>query len=209
MKIAVIDYGMGNLHSVSKALETVGADVVITNNHVDLQTADGIILPGVGSFAEGMRQLHARRLVEALRNEVIVEQKPFLGICLGMQLAATIGDEHGPTEGLGWIDGTVKRLDAQDKTVKVPHMGWNDIALSRPSDLFQGIRGILTFYFVHSYHFVPSDPSVISAICDHGQPFVAVIEKDNIHLVQFHPEKSQTLGLKILENFLVTAYAEK
>lgn len=202
MNIAVIDYGMGNLHSVSKALETVGADVLVTSQPDDLRKAERIVLPGVGSFAEGMRQLHARGLSEALTNEVIREQKPFLGICLGMQLAATSGEEHGQTRGLGWIDGTVLRLDSKDKSIKVPHMGWNDIRLTRESVLFQGVRGALTFYFVHSYHFIPSDKAVISAVCDHGGPFAAVIEKDNIHLAQFHPEKSQTLGLKVLENFL-------
>lgn len=202
MKVAVIDYGMGNLHSVSKALETVGADVVITSKPADLRTADRIVLPGVGSFAEGMRQLHARGLSEALTNEVVREQKPFLGICLGMQLAASSGEEHGETLGLGWVDGKVLRLNSNDKRIKVPHMGWNDIRLTRESALFQGVRGALTFYFVHSYHFISSDKAVISAVCDHGGPFAAVIEKDNIHLVQFHPEKSQTLGLKILENFL-------
>lgn len=202
MNIAVVDYGMGNLHSVSKALETVGANVVIATKPADLRTADRIVLPGVGSFAEGMRQLHARGLSEALTNEVIREEKPFLGICLGMQLAATLGEEHGQTRGLGWIDGTVQRLDSKDKSIKVPHMGWNDIGLTRESALFQGVRGPLTFYFVHSYHFIPLDKTFISAVCDHGGPFAAVIEKENIHLVQFHPEKSQTLGLKVLENFL-------
>jgi glutamine amidotransferase len=203
MKIAVIDYGMGNLHSVSKALETVGADVRIVQNPTELTAAERIVLPGVGSFAEGMRQLHARGFVDALHRQVIAEQKPFLGICLGMQLAASLGEEHGQTPGLGWIEGKVVRLDAKDKNIKVPHMGWNDIKLTRDSHLFQGARGPLTFYFVHSYHFIPSDPSVVSAECEHGQPFAAVIEKDNIHLVQFHPEKSQTLGLKVLENFLM------
>ncbi|MBL8013215.1 MAG: imidazole glycerol phosphate synthase subunit HisH [Candidatus Omnitrophica bacterium] len=209
MKIAVIDYGMGNLHSVSKALEAAGADVVVATQPSDLQTTAGIVLPGVGSFAEGMRQLHGRGWVDVLTNKVVIDHMPFLGICLGMQLAATTGDEHGPTQGLGWIPGVVQRLDVDGKAFKVPHMGWNDIELSRPSDLFTGIRGALTFYFVHSYHFVPSDSSVISAVCDHGQRFAAAIEKDNIHLVQFHPEKSQTLGLKILEKFLAKTYAEK
>lgn len=209
MKVAVIDYGMGNLHSVSKALETVGAEVVIAGKPDDLQTADRIVLPGVGSFAEGMHQLHARGLIIALHKEVMEEQKPFLGICLGMQLAASSGEENGHARGLGWIDGKVQRLDPEDKLNKVPHMGWNDITLTRESMLFQGVRGALTFYFVHSYHFIPSDPSVVSAVCDHGGPFAAVIEKDNIHLVQFHPEKSQSMGLKILENFLAKAYAQK
>ena len=207
MKVAVVDYGMGNLHSVSKALEFVGADVMVTQKPSELKEAGRIVLPGVGSFAQGMRQLEERGFVNVLNDEVVGRGKPFLGICLGMQLAAESGEEHGKTSGLGWVKGSVVRLDTNDPPVKVPHMGWNDITLTRESPLFKNIRGALTFYFVHSYHFMPSDRSVISAVCDHGQPFAAVIEKDNIHLVQFHPEKSQTLGLKVLENFLAPAGA--
>ena len=202
MKVAVIDYGMGNLHSVSKALESVGGNVVIARSPAELRDAGRVVLPGVGSFAEGMRQLKERGFVEALHREVVIGKKPFLGICLGMQLVALSGEEHGPTAGLGWIDGSVVRLDVGDSRVKVPHMGWNDIVLSRDSRLFQGIRGALTFYFVHSYHFVPSQKEFVAAVCEHGVTFAAAVERENIHLVQFHPEKSQTAGLKVLENFL-------
>lgn len=202
MKVAVIDYGMGNLHSVSKALEAVGGDVVVIKNSSDLKTADRVVLPGVGSFAQGMRQLEDRGFVNALNEEVIEKKKPFLGICLGMQLAAQSGEEHGQTRGLGWIQGNVVRLDTNAKHVKVPHMGWNDISLTRQSPLFKGVRGALTFYFVHSYHLVSTVKEAVSAVCEHGLEFTAVAEKDNIHLVQFHPEKSQAAGLKVLENFL-------
>lgn len=202
MKVVVIDYGMGNLHSVSKALEFAGADVMITQRPSDIKEADRIVLPGVGSFAQGMRQLEERGFVKVLNDEVITQGKPFLGICLGMQLAAESGEEHGKTRGLGWVKGSVIRLDTTDARVKVPHMGWNDITLTRQSPLFKNIRGALTFYFVHSYHLVSTMQETISAVCEHGLTFAAAIEQNNIHLVQFHPEKSQANGLKVLENFL-------
>lgn len=208
MKVAVIDYGMGNLHSVAKALEAVGADVAVLSDPNDLRTADRIVLPGVGSFAQGMKHLQERGFVEALNREVLNEGKPFLGICLGMQLAADSGEEHGKNRGLGWIKGEVIRLDSQSAHIKIPHMGWNDIAMTRPSALFNNIRGPLTFYFVHSYHLAAATDDV-TAVCEHGLTFAAAVERDNIHLVQFHPEKSQTAGLKVLENFLAIEYAKK
>ena len=204
MKVAVVDYGMGNLHSVSKALEAAGCDVKATQKPADLKEADRIVLPGVGSFAQGMRQLEERGFVEMLNDEVIRRGKPFLGICLGMQLAAESGEEHGKTRGLGWVKGSVIRLDTNALDVKVPHMGWNDITLIGENPLFRNIRSALTFYFVHSYHLVPAHKETISAVCEHGLTFAAAIEQDNIHLVQFHPEKSQANGLKVLENFLVS-----
>jgi glutamine amidotransferase len=209
MKVAVVDYGMGNLHSVSKALEFVGADVMVTQRPSDLKEAGLIVLPGVGSFAQGMRQLEERGFVKVLNDEVIGRGKPFLGICLGMQLAAESGEEHGKTRGLGWVKGSVVRLDTKDAHVKVPHMGWNDVTLVRESLLFKNIRGALTFYFVHSYHLVPTMKETISAVCEHGLTFAAAIEQDNIHLVQFHPEKSQANGLKVLENFLAIEHVKK
>jgi glutamine amidotransferase len=209
MKVAVIDYGMGNLHSVSKALEFVGADVMITQKSSDLKEADRVVLPGVGSFAEGMRQLEERGLVNVLNDEVIARGKPFLGICLGMQLAAESGEEHGKTRGLGWIKGSVIRLDTNDPHVKVPHMGWNDIEVTQPSPLFKNIRGPLTFYFVHSYHLMTAMKDAVTAVCEHGLRFAAAVERENIHLVQFHPEKSQTAGLKVLENFLAIEHVKK
>lgn len=208
-KVAVIDYGMGNLHSVSKALEAVGADVAVTSDPGDLRNADRIVLPGVGSFAQGMKHLEERGFVEALNREIIDGSKPFLGICLGMQLASDSGEEHGRTRGLGWIKGDVIRLDAHAANVKVPHMGWNDVEVTQESPLFKNIRGPLTFYFVHSYHLSVAAAGDITAVCEHGIKFAASVERDNIHLVQFHPEKSQTAGLKVLENFLKIEHVKK
>ena len=201
-KVVVIDYGMGNLHSVSKALEAVGADVAVTSDPGDLRNADRIVLPGVGSFAQGMKHLEERGFVEALNREIIDGSKPFLGICLGMQLAADSGEEHGRTRGLGWIKGDVIRLDAHAANVKVPHMGWNDVEVTQESPLFKNIRGPLTFYFVHSYYAIPDDNSVVAATTDYPDAFACALAQDNIFAVQFHPEKSQTVGLQLLNNFL-------
>jgi len=200
--IAVIDYGMGNLHSVSKALEAVGADVSITSDAAVLKEAEKIVLPGVGSFGQGMKHLRDSRLVEALNEEVIEKKKPFLGICLGMQLAAKSGEEQGLNVGLGWLDASVIALNAPSRDVKIPHMGWNDVDFIGEPPLFKGLKSPTTFYFVHSYHLVPRDLSGVTGLCEHGMPFVASVSQDNIHLVQFHPEKSQRKGLTVLENFV-------
>ena len=200
--VAVVNYGMGNIHSVAKALEAVGGDVVVTASARDIERADHIVLPGVGSFAQGMRHLNELKLSEALYEQVMIRKKPFLGICLGMQLVAKTGNEHGLTNGLGWISAKVVDLDVGSKDFKVPHMGWNDVEFVKDTLLFENIKSPATFYFVHSYHFVPEDKEVITGLCDHGIKFVASVRMDNIHLVQFHPEKSQKSGLQVLENFL-------
>ena len=199
--IAVIDYGMGNLHSVSKALETVGAEVRVTSRPDDLREASGIVLPGVGSFAKGIRSLRELDLIPALEENVQVKQKPFLGICLGMQLTAKVGYEHGRNEGLGWFDAEVIHLPS-DQGFKIPHMGWDDMEVTQFSPLFKELGPETIFYFVHSYHFVPRDTKMVTGRCQYGIPFVASAGFGNIHLVQFHPEKSQKVGLKVLENFL-------
>lgn len=201
MKVAVIDYGMGNLHSVSKALETVGAEVSVTADPSDLKSAERIVLPGVGSFSQGMQHLTELKLIPALQEEVVLKKKPFLGICLGMQLMAKTGHEHGISQGLGWLNAEVVGLDTQAKGVKVPHMGWNDVHIIKETPLFKGVKDLSTFYFVHSYHMVPQESDFIVGTCDYGGPFVAAMSMDNIHLVQFHPEKSQDKGLQVLENF--------
>lgn len=198
----VIDYGMGNLHSVSKALEVVGAKAVVTRDPQRLREAERIVLPGVGAFAQGMRHLKELNLIEALKEEVLVKKKPFLGICLGMQLTARMGEEGGPCDGLGWIDANVRRFDFDSKEFKVPHMGWNDVGFVRESPLFKGLRSPTTFYFVHSYHVVPQSHDCVVGVCEHGVVFAAAIGLENIHLVQFHPEKSQNNGLQVMENFL-------
>jgi glutamine amidotransferase len=201
MKVAIIDYGMGNLHSVEKAFESVGAQVKVTSNPQDLAWAEGIVLPGVGSFAQGMQHLKALNMLPALQEAVLHQKKPFLGICLGMQLAAKRGDEYGPTDGLGWFDADVKALLRPTKEIKIPHMGWNDVAFKEDMPLLKGLKSPSTFYFVHSYHWVPNANDAAIATCEHGQEFVAALSRGNIHLVQFHPEKSQDKGLQVLENF--------
>lgn len=200
--VVVIDYGMGNLHSVSKALETVGADVLISSNPRDIERADRIVLPGVGSFVRAIQHLHDLNFTGALYEQVIIKKKPFLGICLGMQLAAKTGEEHGIANGLDWLDAKVVDFKLNSREFKIPHMGWNDVEFVKDSHLFKGLKSPATFYFVHSYHFVPKDSNIVTGLCDHGGRFVASVSSNNIHLVQFHPEKSQSNGLQVLENFL-------
>lgn len=201
-KIAVIDYKMGNLHSVAKAIEFVGGDVVVTSDPEELEAADKIVLPGVGAFGEGMERLRELGLIEVLNCEVRGKKKPFLGICLGMQLAATVGEEHGEHKGLGWIDARVVRFQFDSPEYKIPHMGWDDVRFVKESPIFTGLESPTAFYFVHSYHLVPDNKDIIAGVCDYGGEFVAAISFDNIHLTQFHPEKSQKKGLRVLENFV-------
>lgn len=202
MTVVIIDYGMGNLHSVSKALEVVGAEVLISSNPDDLKQAERIVLPGVGSFSQGIQHLRELNFPEALREQVVVRKKPFLGICLGMQLVAKTGREGGVQEGLGWVDAEVVRFNFKDNELKVPHMGWDDVKFIKDSPLFSGMKSPTTLYFVHSYHFVPTNLQIITGICDYGGEFIASVSQKNIHLLQFHPEKSQDKGLQILKNFL-------
>nr|WP_202391623.1 imidazole glycerol phosphate synthase subunit HisH [Pontixanthobacter luteolus] len=198
----MIDYGAGNLHSVENALKAVGAKVAVTADPDVVRAADRIVLPGVGSFkacAEGLKSIDG--LVEAMTERVEIGGAPFLGICVGMQLLATRGLEHGETKGLNWIAGAVERIEKTDPAIKVPHMGWNDVALTThvPShDLLEEGEA----YFLHSYHFAASDPHHIAAMTDHGGGLVAAVARDTIVGVQFHPEKSQAYGLALLERFL-------
>ena len=200
--ITVVDYGVSNLHSVSKALESVGAEVLITSKPDDIRGSDRIVLPGVGSFAQGIRHLADLNLTDILQDEVIINKKPFLGICLGMQLTAARGYENGINNGLGWIEAEVVGFGFDSNEFKVPHMGWNDVEIVREAPLFRGIESPAAFYFVHSYHYLPKDPGIITGVCNHGGNFAASVSNGNIHLVQFHPEKSQKAGLRVLENFL-------
>lgn len=200
--VVLVDYGMGNLHSVGKALESAGGDVRISSEAKDVELADRIVLPGVGSFGQGMEHLNELGLTEVLYEQVMIKKKPFLGICLGMQLVAKTGEEYGDRDGLGWIDARVVVLDCDRKEFKVPHMGWNDVEFSEDNHLFKGLKSPASFYFVHSYHFVPDDAENVTGYFDHGGRFVASFKQDNISLLQFHPEKSQDNGLCILENFL-------
>ncbi len=200
-RVAIIDYGMGNLRSVANAVRALGATSDVTAEPASLAAADRIVLPGVGAFGDAMRRLRERGFVEALEEQVRVRQKPFLGICLGLQLLATTGTEHGEQRGLGWIDGTADRLPASPG-VRVPHIGWNTARFTAGAALYAGLDGEADFYFVHSYALRPRDPKVVTAVCSHGEDFAASVEQGNLHATQFHPEKSQRAGLAVLQRFL-------
>lgn len=200
--IALVDYGAGNLHSVDNALKRVGAKVTVTADPAVLRAADRIVLPGVGSFGACAAGLRAEEgVVEAMRERVFVGGAPFLGICVGMQLLATRGLEHGETPGLDWIEGEVRLIEPTDTSVKVPHMGWNDVALN-PHAKGHDIVEPGEAYFLHSYHFHASSGKDVLAMTDHGGGLVAAVGRDNILGVQFHPEKSQSYGLNLLSRFL-------
>ena len=200
--VALVDYGAGNLHSVANALRKVGAEVRLTADPDVLRSADRIVLPGVGSFrtcANGLQAIAGA--VEAMHERVFVGGAPFLGICVGMQLLATTGYEHGETPGLGWIAGTVRMIAPADPSVKIPHMGWNDVA-TLPHAEGNGVVAAGEAYFLHSYHFKPRHPADVLAMTDHGGGLVAAVGRANMIGVQFHPEKSQAYGLAFLARFL-------
>ncbi len=209
MTTVVIDYGSGNLRSAAKAFERAaresGADgrVLVTNHADSLRDASRVVLPGVGAFADCRRGLAAvPGMEEALRHVVIKEGRPFLGICVGMQLLAERGREFETVDGLGWIKGEVGPLAPSDPALKIPHMGWNELRIRRPHPVFEGIATGAHAYFVHSYGFAPTNPADSIADVDYGGPVTAAIGRDNIVGVQFHPEKSQATGLRLIANFL-------
>jgi imidazole glycerol-phosphate synthase subunit HisH len=195
----IIDYGMGNLRSVQKAFEHLGVEAVITTNPRDLATADRVILPGVGAFRDAIAELKRLDFVAAIR-DCVSSGKPFLGICLGLQLLLDVSYEDGEHEGLGIVPGKVIRF-APQPNLKIPHMGWNSLTFQQAHPILNGIDPGSHVYFVHSYHVVPTNPSVIAATSDHGGPFVAMIAQGNLTATQFHPEKSQKVGLQLLKNF--------
>ena len=195
--IAVIDYGMGNLLSVSKALESVVSDVEVTSDPKVVSRAQGVVLPGVGAFEDCMQNLRSLKL-DAVIKEFIESKRPYLGICLGLQILFSFSEEGGRFEGLDIIKGQVKRLPS---SVKVPHMGWNQIVKQKPAPLFEGIADWSNFYFVHSYYVDPEDKDVIATSTDYGVSFTSSIWRENIFGVQFHPEKSSRLGLQMLHDF--------
>jgi imidazole glycerol-phosphate synthase subunit HisH len=199
--VAIIDYGMGNVASVQKALNFLKIENVLTHDHTQIKKSDQIILPGVGSFLQGMNNLKERGLDTLLTEEVIVNRKKFLGICLGMQLLSEQGTEPVNSKGLGWIKGIVKKFEVSG--LRVPHMGWNNITVLKDT-FFKDVVD-LDFYFVHSYHLVPEDKHVIAATVNYGGDVVASIQKDNIFATQFHPEKSQVAGLSVLCSFFTHA----
>lgn len=197
--IAIIDYGMGNLRSVQKGFETLGHGATVTSDPAVIADAQRVVLPGVGAFGDAMDELRRRKLVEPVRRS-IESGKPFLGICLGLQLLFDVGYEGGRHEGLGVLPGEVVRFDLPAE-YKVPHMGWNQLAIRRPSPLLEGVANGAHVYFVHSYYVVPRDPEVIAAETNYPGPFTSMIWHGNLFATQFHPEKSQADGLKILRNF--------
>ena len=200
-EVVVVDYGAGNLRSAAKALEAVGAQVTVSGDPALVERADRIVLPGVGAFAQCIGALRGRSGLEgALAHAVRSRGVPFLGVCVGMQLLADEGHEHGIHAGLGWLPGIVTRLTPQDPALKIPHMGWNDVTQTRAHAALPDLTG--TGYFVHSFRFAPADPAHLLATSDHGGTFAAVVGTDNILGVQFHPEKSQAYGLGFLAGFM-------
>lgn len=201
--IAIIDYGMGNVRSVYNGLDYLGEDAVITDDPKVIDAATGLILPGVGAFGDAMKNLQERELVGVLEEQVFRKGKPFLGICLGLQLLAKKGYEHGEHDGLGWLDAEVKKFQFEGTGLKIPHMGWNDISPQTDHPLFANLKTEeFTFYFVHSFHIVCNHSHNIAATCQYGYSFAAAVVKDNIFATQFHPEKSQDNGIQILQNFI-------
>jgi len=207
--VAIIDYGAGNLKSAQKAFARAAgtdAEIIVTADAERVGKADRIVLPGVGAYADCMAGLQSvPGMVETLQEQVIVGGKPFLGICVGMQLLSSVGREKIETRGLGWIRGAVEKIAPSDPDLKVPHMGWNTLEIKNAHPLFEGIKtgaDGLHAYFVHSYHMAVDDPGEVIATADYGGPITAAVGRDNIFGTQFHPEKSQSLGLTLIANFL-------
>ncbi len=208
MLTAIIDYESGNLHSAEKAFgrmasEANAGEVVVTSDADIVARADRIVLPGDGAFPACVKALKGTGgLFDALQEAVTVKARPFLGICVGMQLMASLGREYEDTDGLGWIDGEVVKIDPADKSLKVPHMGWNDLVIDTPHPVFEGIETGDHTYFVHSYHFDVTKPSERLAHVDYAGDITAIVGRDTMLGMQFHPEKSQQVGLRLVSNFL-------
>ena len=199
-KITIIDYGMGNLFNVIRAFEALECDVCVTNDINKIITAERLLLPGVGAFNDAMHELHKRQLVKILREQVLTERIPFLGICLGMQLMASIGHENGTTEGLALVPGEIHKLKPQGQE-RIPHVGWNEVVQNQESDLFADIPDKTDFYFVHSYCF-QCRPEFILAHTPYSGGFISAVGHEQCFGVQFHPEKSLNTGLALLKNFI-------
>ncbi len=209
MTVAIVDYGSGNLRSAAKAFERAAREsgtnerVIVTSSPAEVSAADRIVLPGVGAFADCRAGLYGvPGMVEALQREVIERGKPFLGICVGMQLMATRGVEYGIHAGLDWIAGDVVRIEPTDKALKIPHMGWNELLDLKPHPLLDGIAAHDHAYFVHSFQLQAAKPETVLARTEYGGPITAVVGRDNLAGTQFHPEKSQATGLRLIGNFL-------
>lgn len=197
MKTAIIDYGMGNVASVQKALNHLKIENIITRKQEEIEKADAIILPGVGAFKQGMDNLNHYNLLPILNEQVLVKEKPFMGICLGMQLLATKGTEVAACDGIGWIDGIIKKIEEPHK--RIPHLGWNNITITKEG--FLSSFEHKDFYFIHSFHFDVDDKTNIAATVNYGNDYVAAIQCKNIFATQFHPEKSQNAGLNLMTAF--------
>ena len=199
IKVCILDYGSGNVNSVYNLVSFLGYDVIVSNERIEIESASHIILPGVGSFGAAMGKIRNQIPLKVLENEVFNNRKLFLGICVGMQVLLEKGYEHGEKDGLGWIPGTVEKL--QVKNLPLPHIGWNDIIIRKDSDLFSDLGDIKDFYFVHSYA-IKTDENFVLTETNYGSNFYSSINKENIYGVQFHPEKSQKAGQKLIQNFL-------
>ncbi|MCX6165443.1 MAG: imidazole glycerol phosphate synthase subunit HisH [Ignavibacteriae bacterium] len=200
--IGIVDYGMGNLLSVKSAFEMIGADVKICKDSNELQNFEKIVLPGVGAFGDCIKNLEEKNFISKLNEEILVKEKPILGICLGMQVMAKTGYEGGNFKGLGWFDADVELLIPNDSNLKIPHIGWNNISYKKDFPLFKNLPSSPDVYFVHSYYMNCENEENICATAEYGGNFTAAVCKKNIFATQFHPEKSQDYGLKILENFI-------
>lgn len=200
--VVIINYGMGNVDSVKRAVEECGGRAVISHEKSDLGSATHIILPGVGNFQQGMDNLESGHLSSTLQEIVLDGKRPFLGICLGMQLLARKGWEGGERKGLGWIEGEVLKLFSSEKKFRIPHIGWNEVIFEGKNQLFKGIPSGKDFYFVHSYHFVGCNREEIIGYTPYCGSFISAVNRENIFGVQFHPEKSQNDGFQVIKNFL-------
>ena len=206
MNVTIVDYQSGNISSVINSFKQVAKDKVkleVTSDLNKIKSSDKLILPGQGSFKSCVDSLNSiSGLIEELKDFAIINKKPLLGICVGLQMFADVGYEESETKGLGWVPGKVTKIDNQNGNYKLPHIGWNEIEIVRDSKIFKNIKNNSHMYFVHSYEFVPEDKSVISATTNYSSKIVCSIEKDNLFGTQFHPEKSDKTGLKIIENFI-------
>ncbi len=199
-KICILNYGSGNVQSVLNIFSTITDNVVVSNKISDISSATHIVLPGVGAFGASMKKIKSNIPFNILEKEVLINKKPFLGICVGLQILADKGFEFGEHDGFGWIHGTVEKIDSKD--LPLPHVGWNSIRLIKNSPLLKGFKDNQDFYFVHSYAFRAKNVESIIAKTEYGEDFISIISKDNIFGVQFHPEKSQKAGKVLLENFV-------